>query len=197
MDGKTITGKTRFGYVYDRQYTEVWNELLRKKPERLKSEDFPIRRCGVLLRDWLHRWLENELPGNMEDSPYQTYLRQINAHLLPPSGTSRCWVRRLLNAALRFAQEEGMILKNPWRKIQIQPKAAEDHRGLSHSEQERLRGAALEQNDFPTLLSLYTGIRLGEVCALKWSDRKRKRLPSEEQRSGRQWLKATRTSARR
>lgn len=59
--GKTMTGKTRFGYVYGRQYTEVRNELLRKKAERLKAEDFPVRRCDVLLRDWLHRWLENEL----------------------------------------------------------------------------------------------------------------------------------------
>ena len=41
---------------------------------------------------------------------------------------------------------------------------------MSRSEQERLRCAALEQNDLPALLSLYTGMRLGEVCALKWSD---------------------------
>lgn len=29
--GKTATGKTKFGYVYGYQYTEVRNELLRKK----------------------------------------------------------------------------------------------------------------------------------------------------------------------
>ena len=41
---------------------------------------------------------------------------------------------------------------------------------MSRSEQERLRSAATQQNDLPALLSLYTGMRLGEVCALKWSD---------------------------
>lgn len=194
--GKTMTGKTRFGYVYGRQYTEVRNELLRKKAERLKAEDFPVRRCDVLLRDWLHRWLENELLGSVKDSSYQTYLRQINVHLLPAlghfplseltppvihdfvsqmeeAGLAHGTVKgvfRLLNAALRFAQEEGMILKNPCRKIRVQPKEAEEQRVLSRSEQERLRCAALEQNDLPALLSLYTGMRLGEVCALKWSD---------------------------
>lgn len=29
--GKTATGKTKFGYIYGYQYTEVRNELLRKK----------------------------------------------------------------------------------------------------------------------------------------------------------------------
>ena len=29
--GKTATGKTKFGYGYGYQYTEVRNELLRKK----------------------------------------------------------------------------------------------------------------------------------------------------------------------
>ena len=41
---------------------------------------------------------------------------------------------------------------------------------MSRSEQEKLRKASLNQDDLPTLLSLYTGMRLGEVCALKWSD---------------------------
>lgn len=29
--GKTATGKTRFGYIYGCQYTEVRNKLLQKK----------------------------------------------------------------------------------------------------------------------------------------------------------------------
>ena len=33
-----------------------------------------------------------------------------------------------------------------------------------------LRKEALKQNNLPVLLSLYTGMRLGEVCALKWQD---------------------------
>ena len=37
--GKTATGKTKFGYIYGYQYTEVRNELLRKKAERLFLSD--------------------------------------------------------------------------------------------------------------------------------------------------------------
>ena len=45
-----------------------------------------------------------------------------------------------------------------------------EQRVLSRSEQEKVRSAADVRGDLPVLLSLYTGMRLGEVCALKWTD---------------------------
>ena len=223
--GKTATGKTRFGYIYGYQYTEVRNELLRKKAGQLKKEEHAVCCCGILLRDWIGRWLGNELLGSVKESSYQTYLRQINVHLLPAlghlplsevtpavvhgfvtqmegAGFAHSTVKgalRLLNAALRSAQEEGLILKNPCRKIHVQPKEAAEQRVLNRSEQDALRSAAMNQNDLPTLLSLYTGMRLGEVCALKWSDidwekktitvrRTAQRTASMENREGRRTL---------
>lgn len=194
--GKTAAGKTRFGYVYGYQYTEVRNELIRKKAEQLRENVHAVCRCGALLRDWLRHWLENELLGSVKESSYQTYFRQINVHLLPAlghlplsevtpavvhdfisqmegTGYAHSTVKdtlRLLNAALRSAQEESLILKNPCKKIRVQPKEVAEQRALSRSEQETLRKIAVAQDDLPTLLSLYTGMRLGEVCALKWSD---------------------------
>lgn len=41
---------------------------------------------------------------------------------------------------------------------------------MSRSEQKSLLNAANESKDLPALLSLYTGMRLGEICALKWTD---------------------------
>lgn len=194
--GKTAAGKTRFGYIYGYQYTEVRNKLLRKKAELLKTDGQTARRRSVLLRDWLRRWPEDELLGSVKESSYQTYLRQINVHLLPALGhlslseitpavvydfvsqmegaglanSTVKGVLRLLSAALRSAQEEGLIFKNPCKRIRVQPKEVPEQRTLSRSEQETLRKAAAEQDNLPTLLSLYTGMRLGEVCALKWSD---------------------------
>ena len=194
--GKNAAGKTRFGYVYGYQYAEVRNELLWKKAEQLKAKASVVRCCNVLLRDWLRQWLENELLGRVKESSYQTYLSQINVHLLPilghiplsevtpavvrgfvvrmeTMGLAHSTIKgalRLLSAALCSAQEEGLILKNPCKKIRVQSKEAAEQRVLSRSEQEALRSTAIKQNDLPTLLSLYTGMRLGEVCALKWSD---------------------------
>ena len=194
--GKTAAGKTKFGYVYGYQYTEVRNELLRKKAERLPESETMLNCRRILLQDWLQQWLESEVSGSVKGSSYQTYLRQIQVHMIPKLGhfllsevtfsTIRDFISqlesdelaystvkgifRLLNAALRCAQETGVISLNPCRSIKIQPQEAMEQRVLSRSEQEKLRKTSLEQDDLPTLLSLYTGMRLGEVCALKWSD---------------------------
>lgn len=193
--GKTASGKTRFGYVYSYQYTEVRNELLQKKAAQLRTLH-PKRSHSILLADWLKQWLESEILGSVKNSSYQTYFRQIRVHLLPRLGhfalsqlTSSViyefishlentglsyrtvkGIYRILNAALRYAQETGLIPLNPCRRIKIQPREAVEQRVLSRSEQEKLRKASLSQDDLPTLLSLYTGMRLGEVCALRWSD---------------------------
>ena len=84
--GKTATGKTKFGYVYGYQYTEVRNELLRKKTERLPVGETMLKCRRILLRDWLQQWLESEVSGSVKDSSYQTYLRQIQTHLIPKLG---------------------------------------------------------------------------------------------------------------
>ena len=59
--------------------------------------------------------------------------------------------------------------RNPCRKIKLQPTEAPAQRVLSVKEQESLRKGASDA-DLPTLLGLYAGMRLGEVCALKWED---------------------------
>lgn len=193
--GKTAGGKTKFGYIYGYQYTEVRCVLLQKKAECLERSYCPQSRLP-LLKDWLKYWLENEILGCVKDTSFQVYRRQIEGHLLPrlghftlpeltpaviydfasqleASGLAYSTIKsifRLLNASLRYAQEEGLILKNPCKKIKIHPREASEQRVLDRSEQEMVRNEALAQNDLPTLLSLYTGMRLGEVCALKWAD---------------------------
>lgn len=92
---------------------------------------------------------------------------------LESSGLAESTVRgvyRLLSSAMRYALEEGVIRKNPCRKIRIQHREHGDQRVLSRLEQEKLRQSADSDRDLPALLSLYTGMRLGEICALKWAD---------------------------
>lgn len=78
----------------------------------------------------------------------------------------------ILNAALRFgvAEELCMPLKTPIYKPSFSKK---ELRILSPYEQKRLE-LYLTNNITPTklgiLLSLYTGMRLGEICALTWED---------------------------
>lgn len=194
--GKTSSGKTRFGYVYARQYAEVRCQLLQKKAEACSCCPTVSRTYRGTLAQWLEQWLENELRGSIKPSSYQVYRQQIRRHLLPSLGnlfldqltpcviyefverleasglacsTAR-GIYRLLAASLRCALEEGLISRNPCRRVRPQWGEAVEQRVLNRHEQERLRQVLWGSNELPALLSLYTGMRLGEVCALKWSD---------------------------
>lgn len=193
--GKTPAGRTRFGYVYARQYAEVKALLLERKVACLELNR-PTSTYRGTLADWMEHWMESEVLGSVKESSWQTYRNLLTHHLLPRLGgyaltqlTSKVvhefvanleaselaestvrGVYRLLASAMRYALDEGVIRKNPCRRIHIRHRAHSEQRVLSRSEQEKLRYSADDNRDLPALLSLYTGMRLGEICALKWTD---------------------------
>lgn len=194
--GKKPDGKTRFGYIFGHQYTEVREKLIEKRAELLCSAEPQVRRNTTTIRKWMTCWMENELLGSVKESSYQTYLNLLNKHLLPQlggmilteltpsilhgfvnglldSGLSESMVRsiyRLLSAGMRAALDEGVIRKNPCKKLRIQRGEGTEQRVLSKDEQKTVESVLSEGKDLTALLAMYTGMRLGEVCALKWTD---------------------------
>lgn len=73
--------------------------------------------------------------------------------------------------ALEKAVTEGLIPINPAIGCKLPPKKAAEMQVLSHEEMQRFLIQARE-NDFYelALLELATGMRRGEICALKWED---------------------------
>jgi len=168
--GKTIQGKTRFGYVYGRQYIEVKNLLIQKKAAQQKTNNGNSRDT---VSEWIFRWMENEIRGSVKISSYQTYNNLYKKHLLPAfEGLRRADVTpavindfissltafglaystmkstyRLLSAAMRSAQDEGLIHKNPCKKIRIQRTETKEQRILTHNEQLLIRRKATQKED--------------------------------------------------
>lgn len=195
VTGKTPEGKTKFGYVYGYLYSDVRQTLLKRKTEQLERMGSDNAPCRYTLSRWLPCWMESEHKNTIKASSYQVYLNQVNRHLLPElgfyrlseltpeilsdfvrrkeeSGLAQNTVRsiyRLLAASLRSAQDEGLIHRNPCKKIRFQQEEVAEQRVLTHDEQAKLRKCP-DSEGLPALLGLYTGMRLGEVCALKWSD---------------------------
>lgn len=74
-------------------------------------------------------------------------------------------------SALERAVNEGLIPVNPAIGCKLPPKKAAEMQVLTHEEMQRFLIQAKE-NDFYelALLEFATGMRRGEICALKWSD---------------------------
>ena len=194
--GKKVNGTTRFGYVFGYQYTEVRSRLAQRRAEMAEATKLPAyskQRIGFI--EWANRWLYEEMIGSVKESTFQTYESVMRNHLTPRFGkltldeidqkNVRCFIAgledagfaestirgafRLLNTLFKAAQEEGIVSRNPCYRIKIQRREAKEQKILTAAQQEKLRSEASPDN-FPVLLSLYTGMRLGEICALKWKD---------------------------
>ncbi len=193
--GRKPNGAARFGYIYGRKYGEVRAALMRKKVELAAASGETVSACKKPLSEWMDGWMQQELMGSVKPSSFQTYRNLVTRHLLPAlgsvplcaltpelvrdfiaeleqSGLAASTVKgvyRLLSAGLRAAQEAGLIAVNPCRKVKLRPNENADQRVLTRRECSLIREEC-GSRDLPAALSLYTGMRLGEICALKWSD---------------------------
>lgn len=195
VTGRTLDGKTRFGYVYAHSYSEVRLELMRKKVEQANIPAAPSLFGHGLYGEWLEHWLDAEIRPNVKQSTYANY-RSIQRRLTDGLGsqplrtlaqediqtflnmpeiqalasTTRHGILRMLKSSLQAAKENGMLAKDPCAAFRLAHEAAAEQRVLSIREQKLLTLAAIRANELPVLIGLYTGMRVGEVCGLKWSD---------------------------
>lgn len=153
----------------------------------------PRDSAHILLTDAAREWLE-KVRETRKHSTYVKYMavytrylegafQNITLHKLtnsfvadnlshPVSDSTRKSVYCVLNQILKFASQKYSV-SVPNLKV---PAAGERRRPvqtLTRGEQTRLFSVLCSETDiFKTaiLLCLYTGLRLGELCALKWSD---------------------------
>lgn len=192
--GKTLDGKTRFGYVYARQYGEVRALLACKKAQK-------VRRAGVKLcghgqyGEWVQHWLETQVQYGVRPSTYACYQTIFRKHLLPTLGhlqltqivyedirhladtmiqnalspSTRQSIMRFVRSSLKAAVDAGLIERNPCAGMRPE-RCKREQRVLTRQEQRKIEQAALGAEDYSTLLGLYLGLRVGEVSGLRWED---------------------------
>lgn len=185
------TGETRYAYVYGRKYREVRTRLNQLRSQQAHSWD---QYEDGRFETWMNHYLRDVVRHQVKDTTFSTYQNATEKRLIPEFGplkldeisdvhinrfysgmleeglsetTARSLVR-LLRAALRDACRKGYVRQVPECNYMHRPPA--QPRVLSIPEQEKLTDAAVRCDALFCLIGLYAGLRVGEICALRWQD---------------------------
>ena len=143
----------------------------------------------LTVAEWSTRWLEAQ--GHLKPSTRERYAGILREHVLPRWGRVRLadvrpsevqrWVgdlaqrrspssarkaHRVLSLVLALAVRDNRLARNPADGISLPREAPRDRRYLSHAQVRDLAAAASGQGLVITFLA-YTGLRFGEVAALR------------------------------
>lgn len=194
VKGRRANGKPIFGSVYGRQYREVKRRLAVMKARQSGMQP-AVTYGGGTLADWLDYWLEELVCPGVKATTYDTYARKIDKHILPylgqkpirditgedirryldalcvriSLGTARD-VWRILHTAFREAREKKLIASAPYEGVKGPKRQQKKPRFLHKVEQAKIERESISTGRIENVVALYTGLRLGELCALTWED---------------------------
>ena len=194
--GRNMDGKPKFRSIYGKSYGEVKRELVLLKSKQMTSGEPMILIYGNgSMADWMDYWLDGIEKPYIRSTTYQLYKRSIDKHLKPWLGdhavkalssqqiqemvdglrdklasSTLHGLCRLLKSILASAVKNRLLTESPFQDIRLPGFRQKQPRVLTMAEQRRMERVALETGGLEYLLCLYTGLRLGELCALKYED---------------------------
>lgn len=196
--GYDENGKVKYGYCYAKTYQEAKEKQNKAKanvllglPKMNKTKKTPFTTC-------CNEWIQLNRT-RVKESTYSKYRTVVEKHIIPELGgfsvdcISTTLIERfgfsllsgknlssktvkdilvILNSIIKYMQKH---YPESNRNIEIIYPKEQHHemRVLSPEEQTLLINELIFEMDvykFGILLSLVTGLRLGELCALKWKD---------------------------
>ncbi len=179
-------GRAIYGYIYSKRYMEVKDKL-----EKLNSSNGGIKiNSNMKLSEWLRIWLDMQC--GLKPTTLRVYKSYINNNINPRIGDFtlksinsdliQSFVNKLtlcpstvksiytiLKSSLNAADDRGLLIC-PRSKIKLPKRELSETKVLTKKEQQCLENSLTDNSDIGILISLYTGLRIGEICALRWSD---------------------------
>jgi len=183
-----IDGQVR--YIYARSPSE----LERKRREVL---GLPIHKDIISVGQWFDKWLEAYVKPLKAEATYKQYSILYNVHIKPvianckmisvknhdimkiitdmhklkKSEATMKHVRKILHIAFALAVKDKIISANPAEGIDIPTRQAPTRKVLTADEVARFL-AVMDKSRWihSVKFALVTGVRRGELLALKWSD---------------------------
>lgn len=195
--GRKPNGRLRYGYVYGKSFQEVKDRVtpLRRKIALLAQYHVVGQKS---YQEWVNQWLFSK-DGMVKPSTFSSYSYKLQHYILPYLGELSLnqlseakinnmiqkWIEqglsassvkilaRLLSQTLEQAKLSGKIAINPCNKVKLPKVTKRKIRSLSLREQKKLEEMArkTKKNQYlPVILALHTGMRIGEISALKWEN---------------------------
>lgn len=196
--GYQPSGKIRYGFCYGRSYKEAKEKVTKMKSAAAAGEPPRDGSANRPFGYFCDRWLQST-QSRVKTATYVKYESMLENHIKPALGgcrpgalstaviedfsTALLHRKRLspktvrdiltcLRAVIRYAAARYPGLLPP-AEVAYPKETPKEMRVLSPAEQRRLTAYLLAGMDacrFGVLLALLTGMRIGEVCALRWSD---------------------------
>lgn len=189
-------GKIIYGYVYAKKYSIVKKKL--QKLKYIYTNNYTgIELYEGTVSEWLTYWLDVLMRSNIKISTYSTYHSRIQKYISPFLGEKKLTLLKakdieefisylksidlssssihsiitVLKIAMNRAFRENYILIDPCRNISFKKETMTQIGALTIEEQKKIEQVAfMEKECSPIILALYTGMRIGEISALKWED---------------------------
>ncbi|MGN0405220.1 MAG: tyrosine-type recombinase/integrase [Bariatricus sp.] len=197
IKGRTLEGAARYGYCYGKTYQEVKNKVAKAKAESMSSLKLKEVKCGKLFGVYCEEWIRLKR-SRVKDATYAKYEMILNKHIrqqfgnLEPEQITETVVEQF---SFELLNEKGLSIKtvrdilavfrsvwgyavrqNPSLKILeiVYPKEIRKERRVLSCEEQQIfvefLYKSMDECKFGVLLALMSGLRIGEICALRWSD---------------------------
>lgn len=194
--GRTKQNKIIYGSVYGKTYQEVKQKLNILKAKNFETHRQLNPYTGTF-SDWLSYWFLTKVKHEVKPTTYSSYSRMVNKYINPMIGhypLKKLSVGRvqsfiyslqaqelspgtihniisLVKNCLSEAKIQGYLLENPCELVNLPKNRKKEIQILTIEQQRTLEVTAFQDiGCSPVILSLYSGLRIGEISGLKWSD---------------------------
>ena len=198
IKGYELSGKIKYGFCYGKTYKEAKEKVTKCKAALISGKPLPSANSRHRFAFYCDEWLRLR-KTKIRESTYIKYDTILEKHIKPklggcyPLGITAGLVddfsKELLDAdklSVKTVHDIWVVLHGilkytaaqfpgafPAVEINYPKETRKEMRVLSRDEQKRLAVYLLDGTDFckfGVLLMLFTGLRIGELCALRWSD---------------------------
>lgn len=193
---RKIDGTIHYGYIYARTYRSVKEQLIEKKVQKTFTYTGTIKEFYGTFGEWANLWLTEIMAPNLKESTYASYSNKLQLYVLPGLGhrslkkitaldinnlvkrisetlaaSSTQIVFRIVKSCFEAAKERGYIYLNPCERTVLPKIDKKKVQALTRVQQKSVEAESMKSvKGLPILLALETGMRIGEICALKWDD---------------------------